>query len=87
MSRSTWKPIFVEKNVKNAFNWKKKNKNFIIKVFSRSSTILASFVGFNIKVYNGIKYYDLFIKREMVGHKFGEFAPTRKKPLMKKNKK
>ncbi|SPO03501.1 probable ribosomal protein S19, mitochondrial [Cephalotrichum gorgonifer] len=49
-----------------------------IKTQARSATILPSFVGLKFQVYNGKVYHDVEIKEEMVGHKLGEFSPTRK---------
>ena len=49
----------------------------MIKIWSRRSTILPQFVGLNFGVYNGQKHIPVLVTEEMVGHKFGEFAPTR----------
>ena len=49
----------------------------VIKIWSRRSTILPQFVGLNFGVYNGQKHIPVMVTEEMVGHKFGEFAPTR----------
>jgi small subunit ribosomal protein S19 len=49
----------------------------MIKIWSRRSTILPQFVGLNFGVYNGQKHIPVLVNEEMVGHKFGEFAPTR----------
>lgn len=49
----------------------------VIKTWSRRSTILPSFVGANLMVHNGHKFIPLFVTENMVGHKLGEFAPTR----------
>ncbi|KAI1461173.1 hypothetical protein F4805DRAFT_414980 [Annulohypoxylon moriforme] len=49
-----------------------------IKTQARAATILPNFVGLKFQVYNGKEYYDVAITEEMVGHKLGEFAPTRK---------
>ncbi len=49
----------------------------MIKIWSRRSTILPQFVGLNFGVYNGQKHIPVMVTEEMVGHKFGEFAPTR----------
>ncbi len=49
----------------------------VIKTWSRRSTILPNFVGANVMVHNGNKFIPLFVTENMVGHKFGEFAPTR----------
>ena len=49
----------------------------IIKIWSRRSTILPQFVGLTFGVYNGHKHIPVLVSEEMIGHKFGEFAPTR----------
>jgi small subunit ribosomal protein S19 len=52
-------------------------RNEIIKIWSRRSTILPQFVGLTFGVYNGHKFLPVLVTENMVGHKFGEFAPTR----------
>ena len=49
----------------------------MIKIWSRRSTILPQFVGLNFGVYNGQKFIPVLVSEDMVGHKFGEFSPTR----------
>jgi small subunit ribosomal protein S19 len=51
--------------------------NAIIKIWSRRSTILPQFVGLTFGVYNGQKHVPVLISEDMIGHKFGEFSPTR----------
>ncbi|PRP91478.1 30S ribosomal protein S19 [Enhygromyxa salina] len=48
-----------------------------VKTWSRRSTILPEFVGANVMVHNGNKFIPIYVTENMVGHKFGEFAPTR----------
>jgi small subunit ribosomal protein S19 len=78
MSRSTKKGPYVnaslQKKVEQAMN---SNKNEIIKTWSRASTILPDMLGLTIAVYNGRRHVPVFISENMVGHKLGEFAPTR----------
>jgi small subunit ribosomal protein S19 len=52
----------------------------VIKTWSRRSTILPDFVGLTFSVYNGMKFVPVSVSEEMVGHKLGEFAPTRNFP-------
>jgi small subunit ribosomal protein S19 len=52
-------------------------RNEVIKTWSRRSTILPQFVGLTFGVYNGHKFIPVQVNEEMIGHKFGEFAPTR----------
>ena len=54
-----------------------KNEKKVVKTWSRSSTILPSFVGHTIAVHDGRKHVPVYITEDMVGHKLGEFAPTR----------
>lgn len=78
MSRSTKKGFFVQEALMkrvvamNAVNDKK-----VFKTWSRSSTIFPEMVGHTIAVYDGRKHVPVYITEEMVGHKLGEFAPTR----------
>jgi len=53
------------------------NRNKVIKTWSRRSTILPEFVGATFAVHNGKKFVPVFVSENMVGHKLGEFAPTR----------
>ena len=79
MSRATKKGYFVEdalmKRIK-AMNDAKEKK--VIKTWSRASTIFPEFVGHTVAVYDGRKHIPVYVTEEMVGHKLGEFAPTRK---------
>ena len=52
-------------------------RNEIIRIWSRRSTILPQFVGLTFGVHNGRKHIPVYVTEEMVGHKFGEFSPTR----------
>ncbi len=78
MSRSLKKPPFIhyklDKRVGDAQASGKKN---VIKTWSRASTISPDFVGLTIAVHNGNKFIPVYITENMVGHKLGEFAPTR----------
>lgn len=76
--RSAWKPPFVDGYLIKAVNkWLETNNARPIKTRSRRSTILPLFVGVNFEVYNGKKFIPVSVKEEMVGHKLGEFSPTR----------
>lgn len=78
MSRSLWKGPYVHpsllKKVKEA---SQSSKNVVIKTWSRSSTILPNFVGVTFGVHNGKKFVPVLVTDNMIGHKLGEFAPTR----------
>jgi small subunit ribosomal protein S19 len=56
---------------------KESTKKTVIKTWSRASTITPDFVNLTIAVYNGMKFIPVFVTENMVGHKLGEFAPTR----------
>lgn len=78
MPRSTWKGPFVDGYLlKKAAAAKDSTKREVIKTWSRRSTIMPQFVGLNFQVHNGNKFVPVTISEEMVGHKLGEFAPTR----------
>ena len=78
MSRSLKKPPFVHyKLMKRVEEAKDSSKKTVIKTWSRASTITPDFVNLTIAVYNGMKFIPVFVTENMVGHKFGEFSPTR----------
>lgn len=78
MSRSTKKGPFVdEKLLARIIDMNKTNKKVVLKTWSRSSTIFPEMVGHTIAVYDGRKHVPVYITEDMVGHKLGEFAPTR----------
>ena len=78
MARSVWKGPFVELSLlKKAEATQEKGGRTPIKTWSRRSTILPQFVGLTFNVYNGRKFVPVSVNEDMVGHKFGEFAPTR----------
>jgi len=79
MARSVWKGPFVDGYLlKKAEAARSSGRHEIIKMWSRRSTILPQFVGLTFGVYNGQKHIPVLVTEEMVGHKFGEFAPTRR---------
>ena len=78
MSRSVWKGPFVDGYLlKKAEEVRASGRNSVIKIWSRRSTILPQFVGLNFGVYNGQKFIPVLVTEEMIGHKFGEFSPSR----------
>jgi small subunit ribosomal protein S19 len=78
VARSTWKGPFVDGYLlKKADKSRGSGRNEIIKIWSRRSTILPQFVGLTFGVYNGHKFLPVLVTENMVGHKLGEFAPTR----------
>ncbi len=78
MARSVWKGPFVDGYLlKKAEKVRASGRNEVIKTWSRRSTILPQFVNITFGVYNGRKFIPVLVTENMIGHKFGEFAPTR----------
>ena len=78
MGRSLKKGPFVDDNLlKKVEDAKKTRDRKPVKTWSRRSTIVPDFVGLTVSIYNGKKFIPVFITENMVGHKLGEFAPTR----------
>jgi len=86
INRAKWKGPYVQYNYLNLqqVDDNKKKPKFLM---SKNSEILPKFVGLDFKIYNGKKYVDLTIYDTMIGHKFGEFIPTRAKFNFKKKSK
>ncbi len=78
MARSVWKgPFFDGCLLKKAEKSRGSGRSEVIKIWSRRSTVLPQFVGLTFGVYNGQKHIPVLVSEDMIGHKFGEFAPTR----------
>ncbi len=78
MTRSVSKGPFVDGFLlKKADKARETKSNAVIKIWSRRSTILPQFVGLTFGVYNGQKHIPVLVSEDMIGHKFGEFSPTR----------
>ena len=78
MSRSTKKGPFVQpKMLERVIDMNEKGEKRILKTWSRSSTIFPEFVGHTFAVHDGRKHVPVYVTEDMVGHKLGEFAPTR----------
>jgi small subunit ribosomal protein S19 len=78
MSRSTKKgPVVAESLIKKVNRAREKSQKKTAPTYSRSSMVMPDFVGFTIPVHNGKRFIDVFITENMVGHRLGEFAPTR----------
>lgn len=78
MGRSLKKGPFVEKKlIKRIEAMNESNENSVIKTWSRPSTIFPQMVGHTIAVHDGRKHVPVYITEDMVGHRLGEFAPTR----------
>ena len=78
MTRSVWKGPFIERSLlKKIEEARESGKNAVIKTWSRRSTILPNIVGLTFGVHNGKKFIPVLVTDQMIGHKLGEFAPTR----------
>lgn len=78
MARSVWKGPFVDGYIlKKAEEAQGSGRKQVIRIWSRRSTILPQFVGLTFGVYNGQKHIPVLVTEDMVGHKFGEFSPSR----------
>lgn len=78
MPRSVWKGPFVDGYLlKKAEDARASGRNTVIKTWSRRSTILPQFVGLTFGVHNGHKFVPVLVTEDMIGHKLGEFSPSR----------
>jgi len=78
MPRSVKKGPYVDENLsKRIDTLNKKNEKKVVRTWARRSTITPEFVGHTLAIHNGNKFIPIFISENMVGHKVGEFAPTR----------
>ncbi len=77
MARSLKKGAFVDEHLQKKVDTSTKGDRRVIKTWSRRSTITPDFVGISFNVHNGRKFITVFVSEQMVGHKLGEFAPTR----------
>ena len=78
MSRSVKKGPYIAKHLyKKIVDMGKSNDRKMIKTYSRTSTIIPEMVGITVSVYNGKTWIPVYITEDLVGHKLGEFSPTR----------
>ena len=78
MSRSTKKGPYVHhKLLARAEKLNETGERKVLRVYARASVIVPEFIGHNFEIHNGKKWYPLFVTEELVGHRFGEFSPTR----------
>lgn len=78
MARSVWKGPFVDRHLlKKVETVRTTGKKEVIKTWSRRSTILPNMVGLTFGVHNGKKFIPVLVSDQMIGHKLGEFSPTR----------
>lgn len=77
MSRSIKKGPFIDKNLFKKIQTQGQDKKNPIKTYSRASTIIPEMIGITINVHNGKAFIPVYVSENMIGHKLGEFAPTR----------
>jgi small subunit ribosomal protein S19 len=78
VARSIKKGPFIEKKLlKRVTEASKTGSNAMIKTYSRASTIIPEMIGFTVSVYNGKTWIPVYVTENLVGHKLGEFSPTR----------
>ena len=87
MSRAKWKGPYVQKSLLSQFSIKNLNSKNEIVTYSRKSVIIPLFVGSVINIHNGKTFSKIKITENMIGHKLGEFSPTRKRFSFKRKKK
>lgn len=78
MSRSLKKGPFVDPKLIKKISKIKQGEKIVVKTWSRNSTVIPAMAGLTIAVYNGKTHVPILITEDMIGHKLGEFAPTRK---------
>jgi small subunit ribosomal protein S19 len=78
MSRSTKKGPFVHhKLLRKVEHMNDAGERKLVRVYKRASVIVPEFIGHNFEVYNGKKWFPVYVTEELIGHRFGEFSPTR----------
>lgn len=86
MTRSLWKGPFISPCFyRNKYRFP--GKQITLQIYSRNSVVIPHLVGQAVNIHNGLKWVRIVISEHMVGHKFGEFAFTKKKPIHKKKQK
>lgn len=82
MSRSVWKFNYLDTDF---LSQQKSSSDYVL--FNRATYITEKMVGMRVHIYNGVRFFPLVIDTDMIGHRLGDFAPTRKKPIPKKKAK
>lgn len=85
MSRSSWKPLYIHPNFIYQHEKNLKNENIIL--LNRSTLLTEEMLNLRISIYNGVRFFSFVVDGEKIGHRVGEFAPTRKIPILPKKKK
>lgn len=84
MSRVSWKPLYIHTDF--LLQKEKLNIDEEIILYNRATVLTKQMLGLKFQIYNGNRFFPITVTSDMVGHRVGEFAPTRKKPVAKKNK-
>jgi small subunit ribosomal protein S19 len=85
MARVAWKPLYIHPDFLNQKKNIKNDEEIIL--YNRATVLTKQMIGLKFQIYNGMRFFPITITSDMLGHRVGEFAPTRKKPLAKKIKK
>ena len=85
MARVSWKPLFLHPDFITQKQTHKNEEEIIL--YNRATVLTKQMIGLKFQIYNGIRFYPITVTTDMLGHRVGEFAPTRKKPIAKKIKK
>lgn len=83
MSRVSWKPLFLHPEFMNQ-NKKDFNEQEEVVLFNRATVITKQMLNYKMQIYNGMRFFPITVTSDMIGHRVGEFAPTRKKPIQRK---
>ncbi len=84
MSRSSWKISYIDPEFLKQQLSKSREDEFVL--INRATVLTNDMVGLQLQIYNGIRFFQITVTPDMIGHRAGEFAPTRKKPVAKKKK-
>ena len=84
MSRSIWKPVYIHPQLISQLN---DNETKDIVIFNRNTILTEEFIGYRLHIYNGVRFFSIEVDADKIGHRLGEFSPTKKKPIPKKKKK
>jgi len=85
MARSSWKPIFIHPQITSQLSTENESKELVS--FNRSTVLTEEFLNYSLFIYNGVRFFSIQIDENMIGHRIGEFSPTKKRPIPKKKKK
>jgi len=84
MSRSSWKPTYIDPQLMSQIENIKEINDIV--VFNRNTILTEEFIGQRLHIYNGFRFFSIEVDGEKIGHRIGEFSPKKKKPIPKKKK-